>query len=103
MALCAAGIFASNNQIFDVWSVVIFGVIGFLMKKYKFPTSPFILGFLLGGIMETYLIRSLQYSKGDVIGSFVVRPISMFFLCATLVAVLFVVVSRVWKARKKRI
>ena len=103
MALCTAGIFASNNQIFDVWSVVIFGVIGFLMKRYRFPTSPFILGFLLGGIMETYLIRSLQYSKGDVIGAFAVRPISMFFLSATVLAVAFVTVSRIRKARRQKI
>lgn len=102
MALCVVGVLGSNNQYFDIWAAVIFGVIGFLMIRYHFPISPFILGFLLGGVMEAYLIRSIQYSRGNLIKGFSGSPISMFFLCATVISVVLVMAGKIRDARREK-
>lgn len=80
MALCCVGTFGTNSWIFDVWASLIFGVVGFLLNRFRFPVSPFILGFLLGGVVEQNLIRSIQYASGSVIEAYLQAPIAMFFL-----------------------
>ncbi len=94
MALCVVGVYGSNNQYFDIWAAVIFGVVGFLMTRYKFPLSPFILGFLLGGVTETYLIRAIQYSRGNLLKGFAGSPIALVFLTATLISVVIVLIGK---------
>lgn len=98
MALCVVGVFGNNNQIFDIVAAIIFGVIGFLLEKYDFPISPFILGFLLGGIMETYLIRGIQYSRGNLLAGFASSPIAMFFIVATVLSFTWVVIGKIKRA-----
>lgn len=99
MALCIVGVYGNNNQVFDIWAAIIFGVIGFLMTKYKFPISPFILGFLLGGIVEVYLIRSIQYSRGNLIQGFMGSPIAMVFLVATVLSYIIVITRKMRKSK----
>lgn len=89
MTLCCVGTFGVNNRIFDVWASLIFGVIGFLLNRFRFPVSPFILGFLLGGVVEQNLIRSIQYSTGSVVGAYLHQPIAIAFLAISLGLVIF--------------
>jgi putative tricarboxylic transport membrane protein len=49
----------------DVWMIVIFGVLGYLFDKFKFPISPMVLGAILGPIGETAFMRSMISSGGD--------------------------------------
>ena len=73
--LCIVGSFALNNTFFDVAIMFIAGLIGFFCKVYDFPTGPFILGLLLGGMLESNLRRALVMSHGSY-AAFVTRPIS---------------------------
>ena len=73
LVLCAVGAYATNNRIFDVQSIIIFGVIGYLFHKVKMPTTPFVLCFLIGNMTETYLRRGIMSYKS--FGAFFTRPI----------------------------
>ena len=81
LVLCAVGAYATNNRIFDVQSIIVFGVIGYLFHKFKLPTTPFVLCFLIGGMTETYLRRGLMSYKS--FGAFFTHPIfDVFFAIA---------------------
>jgi hypothetical protein len=55
--------------------VIVFGLLGYLMKKFGFEPGPLVLAFVLGSLMETAVRQSLRIFDGDVMG-FVTRPIS---------------------------
>ena len=60
---------------FDVTLVVVFGIVGYLMKKFGFEPGPLVLAFVLGSLLESSLRRSLLVFGGDPTGFFS-RPIS---------------------------
>ena len=100
MALCVVGTYGTNSQIFDILGAIVFGAIGMVMEKYGFPITPFLLGFLLGGIMESNLIRGIQYARGDLIGGLLGSPIAMVFLVVAFLALVWTIISRYRKARQ---
>jgi len=59
LLLCFIGSYTSNNHIGDLIVLMVFGGIGYLMVKYRWPRPPFILGFILGNLAETYLYSSV--------------------------------------------
>lgn len=63
--VCLAGAYAVNNNSFDILTMTLFGVIGYLMRKFDFPPAPLVLAFVIGPIMETALRQSLIMSSGD--------------------------------------
>lgn len=69
------GVFSVNNDTFDMWIVLVFGLIGYLMRKTGFEPGPLVLAFVLGAIMERSFRQSLLLSNGDPT-IFVTRPIS---------------------------
>ncbi|MEO3388548.1 tripartite tricarboxylate transporter permease [Mesorhizobium sp. CAU 1741] len=73
--LCVVGSFAIAGRIFDVWVMIGFGLVGFLMREMGFPVAPMILGVVLGPILDNNLRRSLSLSQGDPL-QFLTRPIS---------------------------
>lgn len=75
---CALGIFALNNISYDMWTLFIFGVVGFVMRPLGFPIVPMVLGVVLGKIAESRL--SQVFARSDDIGVFLSRPWSLFFL-----------------------
>jgi putative tricarboxylic transport membrane protein len=78
LAYCGMGIFALNNIVFDLWTLLIFGMLGLTMKILGFPLAPMILGVVLGHIAELNLNRAL--STSDDLTLFLTRPWSLFFL-----------------------
>lgn len=96
--LMVVGTYAADNRLFDVWLMLGFGVVGYLLERYGFPLAPMVLGFVLGPIFETNLRRALMYSEGDLM-PFVARPISGLLLAATLVLFIYGVASLL-RARK---
>lgn len=78
LAYCAIGIFALNNVVFDLWTLFIFGILGFVMKTLGFPLAPMILGVVLGDIAELNLSRAFAISSDATL--FFTRPWSLFFL-----------------------
>jgi len=93
-ALCAVGAFGLNNRIFDIWVVLFFGVLGYVLQKLKFPTSPIILGIILGPMAETNFRRGMQMVNGDFL-QFFTRPITDFFLLATVLMIVLTGLSHV--------
>lgn len=78
LAYCAIGVFTLNNTIFDIWTLLLFGVLGFVMVKNGFPLTPMVLGVVLGPLAELNLSRSL--STSDDLSLFFLRPWAMFFI-----------------------
>lgn len=85
LVLCCVGAYATNNRIFDVQSIILFGVIGYLFHKLKLPTTPFVLCFLIGSMLETYLRRGIMQYKSFV--AFFTRPVfcAFFFISVAVV------------------
>jgi putative tricarboxylic transport membrane protein len=78
------GAFAINNNPWDIWVMIVFGVIGYLMRKFEYPAAPVVLALVLGPMMETNFRRTLAISQGDYL-VFLTHPISAFLLlCAAL-------------------
>ena len=96
--LCAIGVYSTNNSTFDIWMVAIFGFIGYMFIKLGCEVAPFILGFILGPMMEEYLRRALLVSRGDW-STFVTRPLSAGLLATTLLLFLALLLPGI---RKKR-
>lgn len=76
IALCIVGAFSLSYSSFNIWIALIFGVVGYLMKKNGYPTGPFILAIVLGPLAENYFRRAVMMGQGDV-GIFLERPISL--------------------------
>ncbi len=76
LIICIVGAFTVNNNLFDVFTCLIFGIIGYFMRKYDWPAVPLILCFILGPLLERALIESLAISGGSVL-IFFTRGISL--------------------------
>ncbi len=81
------GVYCSSNNAFDVYVMVGFGVIGYLMRKFGYEPAPLVLAFVLGPLLENNLRKSLILSQGDLM-TFVQRPISA--ACLLLAAILLI-------------
>ncbi|WP_375459941.1 tripartite tricarboxylate transporter permease [uncultured Enterovirga sp.] len=99
LAVCAVGAYAPRNTIFDVWVALIFGVVGYAMRRLSMPIAPLVLGFLLGPLMEQSLRQSLALSGGDPL-LILSRPITL-ILC--IMAVLVVVGTLIVRRRSSLI
>jgi putative tricarboxylic transport membrane protein len=85
--LCVIGPYAITQRLFDVWVMIGFGLIGFLMREMKYPMAPLVLGVILGDILDKNLRRALTLSDGDLT-PFFTRPISAVLWIVTLLLVL---------------
>jgi len=63
--LCVIGSYAMKNSLFDVWVMFIAGIVGYFLAKVKVPTSPAILGLILGPMAEKNFRTALLKSGGD--------------------------------------
>jgi putative tricarboxylic transport membrane protein len=99
LSVCFVGAYSPRNTMFDVWIALLFGVLGFIMKKRQWPLAPLILGFILGDMFEGALRQSLSISGGSPM-IFFTRPIPLFFIAATVVSLVLLtkVLRRVPKA-----
>jgi putative tricarboxylic transport membrane protein len=84
---CFTGMYTVNNSVFDIWMMLLFGAMGFLMRKWAYEGAPLLLALVLGPKLEIAFRQSLMISHGDF-GVFVNRPISMAFLLATVIFLL---------------
>ena len=78
------GSYAISNSIFDIWVLIISGIVGFLFRKIGLPIAPIILGMILGPLFESNFRRALMLSNGNW-ATFVQRPISLAFLIIVVV------------------
>jgi putative tricarboxylic transport membrane protein len=75
---CAIGVFALHNVGFDLWTLFLFGILGYILRNLGFPLAPMILGVVLGDIAELNLNRA--WSINNDLSLFLTRPWSAFFL-----------------------
>ncbi|WP_029089411.1 tripartite tricarboxylate transporter permease [Brevibacterium album] len=73
------GVFSSQNRLFDVGVAVVFGIVGFVLKRMDFELGPLILGFILGPILEVQFRRAMLMSGGSF-DLFLTRPFSLSLL-----------------------
>lgn len=75
--MCVVGAYATmNGRMFDVWCLLLFGILGLLMKKFHFPSTCFLIGFILGGDLEDYFIQAISSMDGSLL-VFFTRPIGL--------------------------
>lgn len=82
LLFCLIGCYSINYNLVDLIIMNVFGIVGYLMKKFKFDGAPLILAFVIGPIFENALRQSLMLSHGKF-SIFVARPISLGFIIVT--------------------
>jgi putative tricarboxylic transport membrane protein len=87
LGFCGIGVFALQNVTFDLWTLLWFGILGFVMRHFGFPLAPMILGVVLGNIAELNLARALAITTD--LSPFVTRPWSLFFLIIAIFSAMF--------------
>ncbi len=100
VTISAVGVFATDNNIFDMWVMFAFGVIGYLMRKLEFPAAPAVLGLVLGPLVERSLRQSLTISHGDL-SIFFTRPISAVLTILALLSLFFPLVRGAWQSARR--
>lgn len=93
------GAFTINNRIFEVLVVIVFGVIGYLMKKFGFDPAPLVLAFVLGSLLEDNFRRSLMMFQGDL-SMVAERPIALSILILFVLVIIVPVVLKIVAARR---
>jgi TctA family transporter len=87
LVFCAIGAYSINNNVFDVYLTVFFGLFGYLCSKLRLEGAPLLIGFVLGPMMEEHLRRAMLLSRGDPM-VFFERPISASMLAIAAIALL---------------
>lgn len=98
LVMCVIGSFVMNNQMADVWVLIGFGLVGYVLERNGFPLSSLVLGLILGPIAEINLREGLTSSHGSFM-PLITRPVSLAFL---VLAVLVFVYPRVKAYRRKK-
>jgi len=100
LLFCLIGVYSVSNAVFDIYLMLIFGIVGYLMKKFAYEGAPLVLAFVLGPLLENNLRKSLIMSQGDF-SIFLNRPLA----AVSLIIALFLLISPLipWMKRKRRI
>jgi putative tricarboxylic transport membrane protein len=98
LILSVIGAYSVNNNLWDIWIMFAFGIMGYLMKKLDIPIAPLVLTFVLGELLETSLLQSLIYFNGNVFGFFQ-RPISGTLLVISMIVLILSILASIKKKR----
>lgn len=93
LVLCFIGTYSIRNNIFDVWMTLLLGVLGYVMRKLDFPTTPVILALILAHMFENALRQSLTMSKGSMT-IFFVKPIAAALLLLALISIVINIIQQ---------
>ena len=85
--LCVVGAYAITSRVFDIYVMLFFGLLGFILRELKFPMAPLILGLVLGDLLEKNLTRGLVLSGGSI-APFFTRPMSGALAAITIFSIL---------------
>ncbi len=66
IVICTIGAFTVHNAMFDVWLVIVFGILGYLFKKLQYPLAPLVLAIVLGDAAESSFRQAMLVSQGDM-------------------------------------
>jgi putative tricarboxylic transport membrane protein len=94
---CLIGVYSLNNNVFEIFILILFGLFGYLLKKMDYSLAPFILAMVLGPMMETSFRQSLTIAQGDLL-IFFQRPFSAILMVLVIVTL---IVSLILSAKGK--
>lgn len=100
--LATVGVYAPSNEMFSVYVMFAFGLIGLAMDALGFPLMPMILGLILGGIMEKHFVRAMILARNNVMKIMVFSPICIVLSVATVLTIVLVIVLPWVRARRGR-
>jgi putative tricarboxylic transport membrane protein len=86
LLLCLVGVYSINNALLDVWLMIGFGLLGYVMRRLKYDSAPLVLALVLGPMMERSFREAMMIGKGEL-SAFVTRPISAALLAVGVLAV----------------
>ena len=98
IVFCVVGSFGLDNTMFDVWVMLVFGLIGFALERARYPLGPFVIGFVLAPLMEEKLRSGLMMTAGSITPIFT-RPVALLFLIAAVALLTWSLVSE-WRQRR---
>jgi len=98
MAFCSIGVYSVNSNVYDLYAVAFFGLMGYVLIKLRCEPAPLLLGFVLGPMLEENLRRAMILGRGDAT-VFLTRPISLTLLVLTVLVLVVVLLPSI---RKKR-
>jgi putative tricarboxylic transport membrane protein len=96
LILCTLGVYGIPNLMADVWIMLAFGVLGFIMRRSNFSVPAFIIGLLLGPMAETYFLTTMLSHDNSLL-PFFTRPISAVLMGAAVLVVFAPEVGAVWR------
>ncbi|MXX16548.1 MAG: tripartite tricarboxylate transporter permease, partial [Gammaproteobacteria bacterium] len=100
--LCVVGGYAPTQTMHDVWLMLLFGVVGYLLRKLNYPVAPAVLAIVLGPLAERSLRQSLLGSHGDVT-VFLTRPISATCILIALALICYPVIQKLTRRRRRNL
>jgi putative tricarboxylic transport membrane protein len=92
LVFCLIGSYSVRNDIFGVLVMIIFGILGYLFRKFDYEGAPLLLGFILGPMFELNLRQSLLFSKGSFL-IFFTRPISAVAITIAIILLIYSFIS----------
>jgi len=96
---CLIGAYSEHNNISDLWMIVVFGVVGYLFERWRFPIAPMVLGCILGPVAETsFLTTMISYRNDWTV--FFTRPVSASVMVLTAFALLYPLYRR-YRSRRR--
>ncbi|HWT78214.1 MAG TPA: tripartite tricarboxylate transporter permease, partial [Candidatus Methylomirabilis sp.] len=102
LGIMMVGSYTISNSVFDIFTMLLFGFIGYVLRKLDFPLAPMVLTLILGPPMEKALRRSLEMSQGDF-SIFIASPIAATLLCIAAAVLTWPLLKQVpWRARVSR-
>lgn len=85
--LCVVGAYVVQNHIFDIWVMIAFGLLGYLMDKVGMPVGPMVLALILGPMADAEFRRAVALSKGSFLAYFFSRPIAIVIFAAMVLGI----------------
>ena len=86
LTFCIAGSYSTNNRIYDIYIILIFGIVSYFLRRMGFQLVPILLGIVLGPLAEKNFRRAMVISEGSF-SIFFTRPISCAFILIAIVSV----------------
>jgi putative tricarboxylic transport membrane protein len=99
VAFACIGTYSINSNAFDVYAIVVFGLLGYVLVKLGGEPAPLLLGFVLGPLLEQHMRRALIISHGDPT-TFLTRPVSLALLVVAAIALVLAVLPSIRRRRE---
>jgi putative tricarboxylic transport membrane protein len=97
IVVSTAGVYGAGNSVFNVGLLFVFGLFGFLMRRFDFPAAPLIVGMILAPMAEQSMRQALTISQGDWL-TFFTRPLSGTLMA---VSIALLVLPSLWRRLRR--